>query len=249
MTTTMKMITRDALHSTVGISFWGGIDPHTGHIIDPTHPLHGECISNKILCIPSGRGSCTGSQVMLELILSGLAPHAILTRDRDAILVAGAMVAEEFFGDELGPGAVPIFAAVGDADFARLVGRRTLSIARLDDDGGGGGGGGSGALCIRGGDDDGDGGDLEILAGDLLRLEGTLLASECDDESSPSRHYSSSPAERMARRTLGRIASIHSATHLVPVSSAHVDAVTYIGRGGLRFARKLVELGGRVQVP
>ena len=149
MTTTMTMITRDALHSTVGISFWGGIDPHTGHIIDPTHPLHGECISNKILCIPSGRGSCTGSQVMLELILSGLAPHAILTRDRDAILVAGAMVAEEFFGDELGPGAVPIFAAVGDADFARLVGRRTLSIARLDDDGGGGGGGGRGR-CASG---------------------------------------------------------------------------------------------------
>ena len=104
-------------------------------------------------------------------------------------------------------------------------------------------------MCIRGGDDDGDGGDLEILAGDLLRLEGTLIASECDDETSPSRHYSSSPAERMARRTLGRVASIHSATHLVPVSSAHVDAVTYIGRGGLRFARKLVELGGRVKVP
>ena len=30
---------------------------------------------------------------------------------------------------------------------------------------------------------------------------------------------------------------------------AHIDAVTYIGPGGLKFAEKLADLGGQVSVP
>ena len=245
----MTITRRRVLHSNVGISFWGGIDPLTGIVIDPSHPLFGECVSGNILCVPSGRGSCTGSQVMLELILGGAAPYAILLRDPDAILAAGAMVAEEFFGDAIPPGSVPAIAAIGASDFARIGVRKTLSIDRINNDDGEGGGGVAGAwLRIRGGvgedggEDGGDGDDdLEILARDLLRLEGTLL----DGWPSPP----SSPAEGAARRIIGRVASVRGATDLVAVSSAHVDAVTYIGPGGLRFARRLVELGGRVRVP
>jgi hypothetical protein len=39
------------------------VDPLDGVVIDHTHPLHGQCIAGKVLAIPSGRGSCTGSQV------------------------------------------------------------------------------------------------------------------------------------------------------------------------------------------
>ena len=54
----------ELLFADIGISFWGGVDPVTGVIIDHTHPLKGESIAGKVLAIPNGRGSCTGSQVI-----------------------------------------------------------------------------------------------------------------------------------------------------------------------------------------
>jgi cis-L-3-hydroxyproline dehydratase len=80
------------------ISFWGGIDPVTGMVIDTTHPLYNTCITDSILCIPSTRGSCTTSQVLLELILNHTGPNTIIVRDpNDALLCIGAMIAQEFF--------------------------------------------------------------------------------------------------------------------------------------------------------
>ena len=86
------------LVSDVGLSFWGGIDPRTGIVIDASHPLAGQCVSHTILCLPSGRGSCTASQVLLELILNDLAPAAIVLRDPDGLVGVGAIVAQEIFG-------------------------------------------------------------------------------------------------------------------------------------------------------
>ena len=57
-------VVREVLHADVGLSFWGGVEPATGVVIDRTHPLFGECVAGKILCIPNGRGSSTGSQVI-----------------------------------------------------------------------------------------------------------------------------------------------------------------------------------------
>ena len=51
----------------LGLSFWGGVDPASGRVIDRHHPLHGLELAGRILAIPSGRGSCTGSAVLLEL--------------------------------------------------------------------------------------------------------------------------------------------------------------------------------------
>ena len=45
----------ELLHAGVGLSFWGGVDPIDGKIIDHTHPLHKHCITDKILAIPNGR--------------------------------------------------------------------------------------------------------------------------------------------------------------------------------------------------
>jgi predicted aconitase/predicted aconitase with swiveling domain len=79
------------------ISFWGGIDPLTGIVIDRLHPLYNQCITDTILCIPSTRGSCTTSQVLLELLYNHKAPHTIIVRDIDALLCIGAIIAQEFF--------------------------------------------------------------------------------------------------------------------------------------------------------
>ena len=38
-----------------GLSFWGGVDPDTGNIIDIHHPNYGECVAGKILLMPTKR--------------------------------------------------------------------------------------------------------------------------------------------------------------------------------------------------
>ena len=88
----------ELLSASVGLSFWGGVDAVSGTVIDRHHPLCGESIAGKVLAIPNGRGSCTGSQVVLELLLAGQAPAAILLRRPDQIIALGVIVAEELFG-------------------------------------------------------------------------------------------------------------------------------------------------------
>src|SRR5579864_895204 len=43
------------------LSFWGGVDPATGRVIDAHHPLDGVSIAGAILLMPTSRGSCSGS--------------------------------------------------------------------------------------------------------------------------------------------------------------------------------------------
>ena len=88
----------ELLSAGVGLSFWGGVDAVSGTVIDRHHPLCGESVAGKVLAIPNGRGSCTGSQVVLELLLAGQAPAAILLRRPDQIIALGVIVAEELFG-------------------------------------------------------------------------------------------------------------------------------------------------------
>lgn len=51
----------EVLYSDVPLSFMGGIDPRSGAVIDLHHPLIGACVAGKVLALPSGRGSCSGS--------------------------------------------------------------------------------------------------------------------------------------------------------------------------------------------
>lgn len=181
---------------------------------------------------------------MLELILNGKAPRAIVLRDADPILCTGAIVAEEFFGEEEFDGAimeVPIVCAVGEEKFGELVhdGHACLSIEMMENDGEEEGG----IICIQSGD-------KEILTKDLLKLKDSLVWDESNKHvvGLNNQLSSSSPAEEMALRTVRRVGSISGATELIPITSAHIDAVTYIGPGGLKFAQKLAGLGGKVKV-
>jgi predicted aconitase with swiveling domain len=56
------------LHTATGLSFWGGVDPVTSEVVDHTHPLRGRALRGAVLALPNGRGSCTGSQVVLEML-------------------------------------------------------------------------------------------------------------------------------------------------------------------------------------
>ena len=77
------------------ISFWGGVDPMTGRIIDPRHPDHGATVARTVLTLTETIGSSSSSAVMLELLSKGLAPCALLMGRPDAILTLGVVVARE----------------------------------------------------------------------------------------------------------------------------------------------------------
>lgn len=80
---------------TAPISFWGGVDPKTGDIIDARHPQRGRNIAGTVLALPGTIGSSSASAVLLELVHAGRAPAAILMDAPDAILLLGLVVARE----------------------------------------------------------------------------------------------------------------------------------------------------------
>jgi len=91
------------LRLTHPISFWGGVDPVSGTIVDPRHPQHGVSITDTVLALPSAVGSSSSSAIMLELLREGTAPAAILMGQADAILALGGIV-----GLELGYEPIPV---------------------------------------------------------------------------------------------------------------------------------------------
>jgi predicted aconitase with swiveling domain len=90
-----ETVTAECLALTAPISFWGGVDPKTGAIIDARHPQRGANIAGIVLALPGTIGSSSASAVLLELVHAGRAPAAILMDEPDAILLLGIIVARE----------------------------------------------------------------------------------------------------------------------------------------------------------
>src|SRR6056300_1207270 len=84
-----------------GLSFWGGVDPETGLIIDAHHPNHGDCIADKCLLMPTSRGSCSGSGVLLQLALNELAPSMIIFSESEQVLTLGSIVCDRIFSVQI----------------------------------------------------------------------------------------------------------------------------------------------------
>jgi phosphomecalonate degydratase small subunit len=80
------------LVSPVPISFLSGVDPDTGVIVEKGHPLQGECISNRVLAFPYGKGSTVGSYVLYALSRNGHAPAAIINEEAEPIIATGAII-------------------------------------------------------------------------------------------------------------------------------------------------------------
>jgi predicted aconitase with swiveling domain len=83
------------------LSFWGGVDAREGIVVSEHHPQFGVLLRERVLVMPSGRGSSSSSSVLAEAIRLGTAPAGILLREADPIVVLGAVVARELFGVEL----------------------------------------------------------------------------------------------------------------------------------------------------
>jgi len=80
------------------LSFWGGVDPETGRVIDVHHPQLGVLVTGRVLVMPSGRGSSSSSSVLVEAIHAGTGPVAIVMLEPDPIVALGAIVIRELFG-------------------------------------------------------------------------------------------------------------------------------------------------------
>ncbi len=84
----------EALVSAMSISFFGGVDPETGIVVEKGHPLAGQSISGKILVFPTGKGSTVGSYTLYRLKKGGLAPLAIINAECETITAVGCIIAE-----------------------------------------------------------------------------------------------------------------------------------------------------------
>jgi uncharacterized protein len=114
------------------ISFWGGVDPATGEVIDVRHPQRGANVAGRVLVMPSGRGSSSSSSVLAEAVRAGTAPAAIVLTDPDAIIALGAIVARELYGRAV-PVVVSAEPGVGTGDVVTV--RAESSVTRILADG------------------------------------------------------------------------------------------------------------------
>ncbi len=112
----------NVLVSQTGLSFWGGVDPGTARVIDVHHPLQGQSIAGAILMMPTSRGSCSGSGVMLDLALNGRAPAALIFSEPEDILTLGALIAAQLFGR-----GIPVVRVCSEA-LAQLADQSSLTI-------------------------------------------------------------------------------------------------------------------------
>jgi uncharacterized protein len=80
------------------VSFWGGVDDHTGEIVDGHHPQRGVSLASTVLLMGATRGSSSSTSTFLECVRRNTAPAVLLLTDTDPILVVAAAAAREIYG-------------------------------------------------------------------------------------------------------------------------------------------------------
>jgi predicted aconitase with swiveling domain len=117
----------EVLVSRQAISFWGGVDPASGRINDPRNDLCGRSVAGRVLAFPIGKGSSTGSLIILELARIERAPAAIVNIRTEPILATGPIVSRHFYGRS-----IPMITLTAE-DFGHLQTGQTVTV---DGDGG-----------------------------------------------------------------------------------------------------------------
>lgn len=217
----------DLVGSNVALSFWGGVDPQTGTVIDTHHPLVGKSVAGKILAIPSGRGSCTGSGVILELLLNGSQPFALVFAREEMILTLGVLIAEEMFQKSIPVLQVPMasFNKLLQSNHVRISGTQISNSKGLLDS------------TTPG----------SLFGSSLYQPDSsTIQLSPLDRELLNGSH---GKAAQVAMRVILRTATIQGVTELINVKQAHIDCCIYTGPATLQFAQTLCQWGAKVRIP
>lgn len=95
-----------ALVSPVPIGFLGGVDPDSGVVVEPNHPLKGQSVAGRVLVFPTGKGSTVGSYTILRLARNGVAPAAMINAESEAIVAVGAIIADIPMVDQVAIGLI-----------------------------------------------------------------------------------------------------------------------------------------------
>ncbi len=84
----------EALVTEMPISFYGGVDPNTGVVIEKGHQLNGQSVKDKILVFPQGKGSTVGSYTLYRMKKNGTAPAGMINKESETIIAVGAIISE-----------------------------------------------------------------------------------------------------------------------------------------------------------
>jgi predicted aconitase with swiveling domain len=84
----------EVLKTTMPISFYGGVDPNTGIVIEKGHELQGISVKDKILVFPQGKGSTVGSYTLYRMKKNNTAPAAMINKECETIVAVGAIISE-----------------------------------------------------------------------------------------------------------------------------------------------------------
>jgi predicted aconitase with swiveling domain len=84
----------EALVTSQPISFYGGVDPNTGIVLEKGHELQGQSVKDKILVFPQGKGSTVGSYTLYRMKKNGVAPAGMINRECETIIAVGAIISE-----------------------------------------------------------------------------------------------------------------------------------------------------------
>ncbi len=83
-----------ALVTSSPMSFYGGVDPDTGVVVERGHELEGQSVKGRVLVFPHGKGSTVGSYVLYRLKKNGVAPSAMINEKCETIVAVGAIISE-----------------------------------------------------------------------------------------------------------------------------------------------------------
>lgn len=87
-------IKSEALVTSQPISFYGGVDPDSGVLIEKGHELEGKNVKGKILVFPTGKGSTVGSYTLYRMKKNNTAPAGIINKECETIVAVGAIISE-----------------------------------------------------------------------------------------------------------------------------------------------------------
>ena len=224
-----------------GISFWGGVDPDTGRIIDVHHPNHGASIAGRVVMMPTSRGSCSGSSVLLQMALNRNAPAALIFCKTEETLTLGALVASHIFQSP-----VAVISLCAD-DYARLAAADhadifdgTLVATSLPT--------ADASAADKSSDEfmsDRIASDKVEIALEPLALD-TLTLSKRDQQMREGDH---GPAAAIAMDIICKLATVQGALSLRDVTRGHIDGCILSHQANLAFAQKMAKMNAQIIIP
>lgn len=215
--------TGEILATDTELSFWGGVDPIKGEVIDRHHPLSGQLLEGRVLALPGGRGSCSGSGVILQMLVNGKGPEAILVSRPDDIITLGVLIAREIFNRS-----IPVVMLDGP-DFQNALEKKHALVA-------------DGQVII------GDQAlDDNVIADTAPQPK--LVSVELSDLDQAILDGEHGQAAQVAMKITLQMAQLVGATKLMDVKQVHIDGCVYTGEASLVFAQELRRMGGKVAVP